>query len=190
MSKSKKKLILITGLPGSGKSTYGREIAKKYHLTYIDYDTVIGSFVKELATVEGKQKSYSEVQREWRECGYQSFWNLIIENLRIGLPVLASAPLSAERRDQMFFTKLETRYQIDLEVLSIALELSSDILYQRVLSRNEERDQEKLRNWEKYYRKQNTEVCWDAGIKIRMRHNGDDIHMNEVGKFLQEYEAL
>lgn len=190
MGESKNKLILISGLPGSGKSTYGREIAKQYHLTYIDYDTVIGSFMEKLVEQEQGGKTYSDLQREWRSSCYQSFWNLIIENLRIGLPVIASAPLSAEQKDQNFFYKLGKRYQINLDVLCISLAVPADILYQMVLARNEERDQEKLSNWQEYYQNQSINSCWDARIKVKIKHNEYGEHSNEIKEFLQEYEVL
>ena len=61
------KFIFITGLPGSGKSTLGRELSKKYKLKYIELDLI----EKELVDKYGlnKIKKLPEIE----------FWDLYYE---------------------------------------------------------------------------------------------------------------
>ena len=41
MKQDSGRLILISGLPGSGKTTCGRWLSDKYKIPYVDYDGVI-----------------------------------------------------------------------------------------------------------------------------------------------------
>jgi shikimate kinase len=52
-------LITLVGLPGSGKSTVGRQLAKRIHLIFLDSDSIvesrIGSSIREYFEREGEE---------------------------------------------------------------------------------------------------------------------------------------
>lgn len=62
---SRLKKVVLIGLPGCGKSTLGKVLARKFHLPFIDLDTVIeqeeGMVVPEIFSLKG-EKYFRELE--------------------------------------------------------------------------------------------------------------------------------
>lgn len=179
MNSSESRLILISGLPGSGKTVCGRTLSKHYQLPYIDYDTVIQSFMEKIYSSFYQRISYNQFCAEWRTCTYEAFWRVISENMALGISVAASAPLSREHRNPRFFEELKEKYRIKGKILSIITEVPEEVLYSRILERGETRDEEKLKKWEQYYEKQEQTTIWDADEQF-LFCPGDEQRLYEV----------
>lgn len=166
MNNTEARLIIISGLPGSGKSTCGRKIAGRLHITYIDYDTVIGRFLDDIYRRFYQEIPYHIFRREWRECTYNTFWDIIAENLRLGNSVAASAPLTKEHSMKEFFTEFKEKYGISINILSVITEVPQEVLHKRIMERGESRDRQKLEKWDIYYKSQIKERLWDPDREI------------------------
>jgi len=179
-------LIVVTGLPGSGKSTYGRFLAKKFSFAYFDYDTVIHNFMEPLFEKYYSNLSYKECSREWRDSCYGSLWDLSMENIKLGNSVIASAPLSLEKSNEHFFKQLKTTYHVEFNVLSVSFNVPKHILKERISNRNEERDREKLDDWDNYYEGQNAAITWDADLNIILNYGKKDT-TDEIEQFIARH---
>lgn len=125
---------MISGLPGSGKTTCGRWLSDKYKIPYVDYDGVIQPFMTEVYDRFYQGRAYDEFCAIWRECCYETFWNVIAENLRAGINIAASAPLSQEMRQPDFFAGIKSKYDIEFMVLSLILQVPEKVLYSRIVA--------------------------------------------------------
>ncbi len=190
MSRTSSDLIIISGLPGSGKSTYGRKIARKFCMTYIDYDTVIGNFMKDIYEKFYSGTPYNRFRAEWRRCTYESFWDVVMENLRLGNQVLASAPLTQEHGEPMFFTKMRRKCGIQGRILSIIMNVPETVLQTRIRERGEARDEEKLREWDKYYKNQDRQLLWDPDVQILFGLENEEELYISVKEFLTEKNRI
>lgn len=186
MNQDKSDLIIISGLPGTGKTTYGRYIAERFKLTYVDYDTVIQIFMDGIYESFYQGVPYNEFRAEWRACTYESFWSVVADNLKLGNTVAASAPLSKEQCEKEFFTELRRKYGIKGRILSIIMDLPEEMLYERILNRGEERDREKLAQWKQYYKSQRHPVIWNPDRQVFFQPGQEKELYIKVREFLAE----
>lgn len=73
-------LIILAGLPGSGKSTVGREAALRLGATYLRVDTMEQAIVRSSLGVETAE-----------EAGYLAGYAVAVDNLRLGMTVVADS---------------------------------------------------------------------------------------------------
>lgn len=73
-------LIILAGLPGSGKSTLGRELACRLGATYLRIDTMEQAIVRSSLGVPTAE-----------EAGYLAGYAVAVDNLRLGRPVVADS---------------------------------------------------------------------------------------------------
>jgi predicted kinase len=174
------RLILITGIAGAGKSTLGETLAAKLQLTYVDYDTVCQPFLRRLWDRSDHGVSYAQFCLDWREASYGAFWGVVCENLSLGNSVIASAPLSAERGRSTFFSSMKKDINRDFSVLNLHLVPDEQVIRHNLITRGQKRDQEKLVDWDRFYRGQlEIPLTWDADeiIPIRFGRIDDPVGM-------------
>jgi predicted kinase len=73
-------LIILAGLPGSGKSTLGRELARRTGATYLRIDTMEQAIVRSSLGVPTAE-----------EAGYLAGYAVAVDNLRLGRTVVADS---------------------------------------------------------------------------------------------------
>ena len=73
-------LIILTGLPGSGKSTLGWELARRLVATYLCIDTMEQAIVRSSLDVPTAE-----------EAGYLVGYAVAVDNLRLGRTVIADS---------------------------------------------------------------------------------------------------
>ncbi len=178
------RLILISVLPGSGKSTCGRWVSEFYKTAYIDYDTIVQRFMGDIYRKFYEELPYDEFCVTWRKCCYQTFWDVIAENLKNGVCVTASAPLTKERQQQDFFRRLRGSYNLECNILSISMEVPEKILYTRMKDRQSPRDRQKIKDWDRYYRAQSQKTAWDPDLQLIYQEEQEYKRDRKIGEFL------
>lgn len=147
-------MIVIGGVPGSGKSYIGKEIAKSIGFVFIDKDTVSRYFTETLLVQLGLNKHDRESEQYLslvRNLEYKTMMKIAIENLELGQGVICSAPFIKELLEQEWLEDLK----FELDIIDAALDIvwihvDSDTAKERIISRAAERDTWKLANWDQY----------------------------------------
>jgi predicted kinase len=180
-------LILVTGIPGVGKSSLGRKIASSFNILYVDYDTVCQPFLTDIWQRQEIKGSYAQFCLDWRDASYGTFWNPLLENLSLGNHAVASAPLSKERANPTFFSEFRQRTATRFSVLNIHLDASKEYLKQRLIERGEERDLEKIAKWNDFHAShQRIPLVWDADRIFRITMESEVRSFDVVEPILKE----
>lgn len=169
-------LLVITGLPGSGKTSLGERLAEAYRLPYFDYDLICQPFLKGIEKRCGRQGSYAEFCARWRGESYAALMDPALDNLRLGLSIIISGPFTREKRQRDFFRRLREEHG-RLSFISCCIDLVPDqeTLKARLESRNSERDREKLASWPAYYHENHAPAAvWDADYTVRPEFTAED----------------
>jgi predicted kinase len=138
--------ILLTGWPGSGKSTVGRVLASRLGAALVDQDTVTGPLVSVVAELVGVDDlDDARLAGPTRDARYETVTAVAEENLRAGNPVVLVAPFSRERRDLHAWEALERRLRAAGGVpLLVWLHLDPPAVVDRLRARGAARDLSKL----------------------------------------------
>ncbi|SMP56463.1 AAA domain-containing protein [Sphaerochaeta associata] len=169
-------LIVIAGLPGTGKSTISKKLAMELHWPYFDYDTLNASHLKRIEAEYGISDSKLAFYRKWRDTSYETLWAPVIENLNLGIDCILSAPLTREVRDARFFSVLQKDF-LERQIYTIGIYLvpDSELHFEMIRSRNSDRDGEIIENWYSYYSNQDTSSpSWDANMKLVLTYRSSD----------------
>ena len=103
-------VVLLTGWPAAGKSTVGRELARRLGGALIDQDTATAPLVTVVADLVGVHDlTDPRLAGPTRRARYETVTALAEDNLRIGTPVVLVAPFTEERRDLDAWNALERR---------------------------------------------------------------------------------
>lgn len=135
MSMTKPHLIVMSGLPGSGKSTIAEQLAKRLHVPIFSVDPIESAIVK-----AGIAKSF-----ETGLAAYLVAATLADEQVKLGNSVIIDA-VNAEEEGKEVWRELAKTHGVELTILLVTLE--SSIHKQRLESR--------VRNLHGF-----SEVTWD-----------------------------
>jgi predicted kinase len=139
-------VVLLSGWPGSGKSTVGRTLASRLSAALVDQDTVTGPLVAVVADMVGVQ-DLDDVRLAGltRDARYEAVAAVAEENLRAGTPVVLVAPFSRERRDLRAWEALDRRLRAaGGSPLLVWLHLDPLAVVGRLQARGAPRDRAKL----------------------------------------------
>ena len=157
------RLYIFSGQPGSGKTSRARNLSRRLHITYIDYDTVVQPLLRGIERKMGVGKSRLDFYRKWRGESYSTLWSPAIENLELGNDVVISAPLTSEVRNPEFFKSFKAEHALDIEVFAFYLAPSPELHFKMLTERGSYRDDEVVANYENYKKTHDaTRPCWDA----------------------------
>ena len=141
---------IVCGSPGSGKSTYAKQLASKMHAALLDIDTVTERLVK----VALKESGYSQDDRDseyfkqtFREPIYETLFNIGKENLEFNSIVIVG-PFTKELRDPDWPLKLARELECEIEVHYVYCR--PEIRRSRIENRGNPRDIAKLRKWKSF----------------------------------------
>ncbi len=148
--------VLVSGAPGSGKSTAGALLARRLGAALLDLDTATSSLTAVVAELHGRRDlDDPELARLTRTARYEAIFALAEANLAIGVSAVLVAPFSLERRDPATWTALERRLeQVGAMTRLVWLRISADEVGRRVGLRGLERDLSKRRG------------DWPAGLDL------------------------
>lgn len=139
-------VILVTGAPGTGKSTLGRLLAAPLQAALLDQDVAtqpLMDVVQTLMRIDDLDDP--RVSALTRTARYEVLAALAIDNLAAGVPVVLVAPYTAERSDPQAWEQLHSRLAAaGGKPLLVWLSLTPAGILQRLRDRGALRDLAKL----------------------------------------------
>lgn len=148
-----KKLILVTSPPACGKTHISKELSKELkNIVYLDKDTLI-PLSKQIFVVAGEpyNRSSDFFEEHIRDYEYECVIDLALDALEYNDIVLINAPFTREIRDMEYINNLkEMLAQKGAKLVVIWVQTSPEIVHQRMIARNSDRDTWKLENWDEY----------------------------------------
>ncbi len=139
-------VVLLTGWPAAGKSTVGRELARRLGGALIDQDTATAPLVAVVAGLVGVDDlTDPRLAGPTRQARYETITALAEDNLRIGTPVVMVAPFTEERRDLDAWKSMDGRLRAagGLSLL-VWLRLEPAMVVRRLRARDASRDTAKV----------------------------------------------
>ena len=155
-----KKLIIIAGVAGSGKSYIGKEIAKRLdNCLYLDKDTqtrfLVDKFLKCLGHNETDRESQEYLQTI-RPLEYECLLKQGLENLELGKDCILSAPFIKEINEEDYFQNLSDELEFEDGILKLIwIYTDEESARKRIIDRNAKRDENKINNWNDYVKNVN-----------------------------------
>lgn len=152
---NKQRLILIGGIPGSGKTYFGARIAHRAGV-FLDKDTICHDFteslIRRIGTYEGDRESPSYMTYI-RPLEYKTITEVAVKNLEIGHTVVCTAPFLGEFYDPKWVDRMRILSEIrnNTECLFVWMNSDESSLHTRITNRGEKRDEWKLNHWEDWY---------------------------------------
>ena len=156
--KSTPKLIIITGVPCSGKSSVSREILKNFKAMYIDKDMINDGF-----TLERESQFYQKI----REGTYKAIDNIAGENLLYGNNVLIDGTFSTEIQNKKWFdryAKLAKDTRSDLRLIRCIA--PQELIKRRLKQRGFDKDKPKLKAFDEFLDREPIIVKWIGQLEI------------------------
>jgi predicted kinase len=144
------KAIIVCGTPGSGKTTHARQLAAASAATLLDIDTVSERLVRVGLAAAGHSpddRDSDYFKRTYREPIYQALFDIARDNLPYH-DVVITGPFTKEIQDPNWPAKLSTELGSLIEVHYVRC--PPEIRRQRLSVRGKDRDQAKLRDWDRY----------------------------------------
>lgn len=148
-----KRLILVTSPPASGKTYISKKLSEKLkHIVYLDKDTLI-PLSKQIFLVAGEEYNRSSdfFEKYIRDYEYTTIVDLALEALNYDDKALINAPFTREIRSAEYINNLKIKlrdYQAKLTVIWVITD--QEVIHQRMVERNSDRDVWKLENWDEY----------------------------------------
>ena len=141
---------IVCGSPGSGKSTYARQLAAVRHAALLDIDTVTERLVRIALVQSGHSQDDRDSEyfkRSFREPIYETLFDIARENLPFQ-DVVIVGPFTKEIKDQGWPSKLHLVLVSSIEVHYVRC--AHEIRRHRLACRGNSRDLAKLNDWENY----------------------------------------
>ena len=193
-----KKMILVTSPPACGKTFISKALSKQLkHVVYLDKDTLI-TLSKQIFVVAGEpyNRSSEFFEENIRDYEYNCVVDLALEALEYDDIVLINAPFTREIRDVEYIRQLKEKLAVKQATLVIVwVETSPDIVHERMIRRNSDRDTWKLEHWDEYMAGCNFQIpenLDDPKVKddLLIFHNNNDeefrCSMKEITQILEE----
>lgn len=193
-----KKLILVTSPPACGKTYISKQLAKRLkHVVYLDKDTLI-TLSKQIFVVANEEYNRSSdfFEENIRNYEYDCVVDLALEALEYDDIVLINAPFTREVRDMEYMVALKKKLlEKDATLVVVWVETAPEIVHERMITRNSDRDTWKLEHWEEYIAECNFDIPENLDnpqIKddLLVFHNNNDEEfeksMKEILQILEE----
>ena len=192
-----KKLIIVVSPPACGKTYVSKQLAKRLcHVVYLDKDTLI-PLSKQIFAVAGEpyDRSSDFFEENIRNYEYDCILALAFEALDYDDIVLINAPFSREIRNAEYIKDLRARLsEKGARLVSVWVETSPEIVHERMIKRNSDRDTWKLANWDEYIAGCNFSVPKelddpsDNGDFIVFKNNNDEEFEESMKRCLEILE--
>lgn len=148
-----KRLILVTSPPASGKTYISKQLAKTLkHVVYLDKDTliVLSNQIFKAANQEINRSS-DFFEAMVRDFEYEAIVDIAMESLSYDDIVLINAPFTEEIRNMDYINRLKAKLvEKDARLTVVWVITDKEVVKQRMVQRNSDRDTWKLANWDDY----------------------------------------
>lgn len=148
-----KRLILVTSPPACGKTYVSKELAKKLSpIVYLDKDTLI-VLSRQIFAVANEEFNRSSpfFEANIRNYEYDCVVDLALEALDYADLCLINAPFTREIRDPQWMANMRSRLHEKGALLTVIwIKTDPEIVHQRMIERNSDRDTWKLQHWDAY----------------------------------------
>ncbi|MCX5774972.1 MAG: AAA family ATPase [Firmicutes bacterium] len=167
-----KRLILVTSPPACGKTYVSKQLATNLqHVVYLDKDSLI-VLSKQIFVVANQEYNRSSdfFEKNIRNYEYDAIVEIALEALEYDDIVLINAPFTKEVRDPDYMTNLRNRLELKGARLTVIwVQTNVDVVKQRMIERNSDRDSWKIAHWDQYI----------AGVNFEIPANLDDPNCND-----------
>lgn len=186
----KPKLIFLIGTAGAGKSTVGKKLAATLKWCYLDKDVVANRFTGAMLVREGygaQDRDQCAYYKETiYELEYETLLNLAADNLRLGNSVILDAPFIGYFNDKDYVKRFLEKYDLqDITPLVLNVYVESHILKERIIARNNERDQWKLDNWDEFIQSVKDKKCqWKDIVEIHYNNVNPEIDLTLLCNYI------
>jgi predicted kinase len=191
----KKRMILVTSPPASGKTYVAKQLAKKlYGLVYLDKDALIPLSNRVYAAGgEPIDRSSAFFEENIRNYEYDAILDIGFEALEYNDLVMINAPFTREVRNNDFILDLRkklAKHGADLILIWVITDI--EVCRKRMIARNSPRDTWKLENWDKYISGRDysvPELPALEGCLVKFYNSCDEEYtesMERISKFLCE----
>ena len=191
----KKRMILVTSPPASGKTFVSKQIAKKLpNVVYLDKDALI-PISSRIFYVAGQENNRSSAffEEHIRNFEYETILNIGFEAIEYANLVLINAPFTREVRDNEYIKNLKAKLaEHNAELIVIWVVTDIEISRKRMIARNSPRDTWKLANWDEYVASRNystPDVPALEGCLVKFYNSNEEEFnesMNRITKMLLE----
>ena len=143
-------LIIISGLPGTGKSYFSKQLAERVRFLVLGSDAL-------------RKTLFSPPSYSYRESTqlFQTIHRLLRELLNKGIPLVLDATNLSERFREQLYSIAD---RLDVRVILVRVEAPPEVVYRRLESRAKDAENRSDADWAVYRR------MWSSVDKIRRNH--------------------
>ena len=181
----KKKLILITSPPACGKTFVAKTLAKALNnCVYLDKDDLIVLSKKIFEVAGAPFDRSSDFFHEWiRDAEYDAIMEVGLDAINYNDTVILNAPFKKEIRDQKWLQDLREKLaKLGAELVLIWIHTDIEVVHQRMVSRNSERDTWKIEHWDEYVATQDYTAPENVPEMFVFENSSEDEYEKSIGK--------
>lgn len=153
--------FFVLGHAGSGKTTFSKNfiknrLLKKEPWCLIDKDTVgltLGTALSKSMGLDVNDRDSPDYMAHIRDLEYQACLDIMKEQLELGINVIAPAPWTKELNEKTIFNHEQLNLPKNTQFVYIYLETNIEKAKERILARNNPKDDWKIKNWDCYSEK-------------------------------------
>lgn len=148
-----RKLILVGGPAGSGKSRFSEDLAESLGAVFLDKDTISHAFSPKVLSILGQKGNDREsdvYHDQVKPFEYATLEAIAVDNISLRTTdVICTAPFMDQFLDDAWLDRLEEMIKpFDAILVLVWMNTDTDLAKTRLVSRNEARDNWKLANWD------------------------------------------
>ena len=182
---AKKKLILVTSPPACGKTFISKKLAKALtNCVYLDKDTLI-VLSKQIFKVANQEYNRSSdfFHEHIRDAEYDAILEVAMNALNYNDTVLINAPFKKEVRSQEWLAAMRKKLAIkNAELCIIWVHTDIEVVRQRMVARNSERDTWKIEHWDEYVATQDYDPPENVPELFVFKNSSDDEFDESIGQ--------